>query len=357
MVVDTQSQRLRRSATSSGRHAGVPGPSLVVRLPWGLGDVLLATSAIRGYRELHPDARIIFQTYVHNRHPHGRYKLEYPHGTPAEMLLHNPDIDELRDFFAPAPMGSALVDLRYAWFGGPSLDYPIQAHFWENLGLAWEPGQRFDSYYHMTEAERVWARERIQVERPLLGLTPANGWPGKLWSDSHWGDLITWALDAGYAPIVFAGHRLFGAPWDQRGVLNASGQLNIRQTAALLARCQRAVMLEGGLSNLRFALGLPAILLTCATLAGLQVWTPPELTTEIRMMGDEHYRYPGVSATGAIVTESAKVACEPCMWRREHVKGVDPLVPPAQIEGCPAGRSLRDLPASVVIEALEAQAA
>jgi len=314
------------------------GMSLVIRLAWGLGDVLLSTSAVRRYKELNPEVPIYYQTYKHNRTD--RYRLEYEKGCPAEMLYGNPDIEAVIDWFKPHPAPALVRELRYAYFGGPSLDYPIQAHFWENLGLDWERGQRFDSHYYLTDSERVDASRLLPGEDgPYLILTPHTGWPGKAWSDAGWADLVAWALTAGLRPVVLAGVPLKGRPWDSRGVLNLSGQLDIRATAGVLDRAEHAVMTEGGLSNLRFALGRPVVFLTCATRRNLQIWTPMELTTEIRAL------------------EDGLPACEACMWRRDHVTNGahDRHVPPASIKRCPPGKSLRDIPASVVITALESE--
>ena len=340
--------------------------ALVVRLAWGLGDVLLSTSAIRRYKELRPETPVVYQTYRFNHT--NRYHIEYPHGCPAEMLYGNPDIDQIIDWFDPAPVPHEAVHLRYAWFGGPSLDYPIQAHFWENLGLEWTPGQRFDAYYYPTDRDREWARERVGPPSPVLALTPHGGWPGKHWSDDCWAELIHFALREGMTPIVMAGNPLRGHPWDQRGVINLSGQMDIRQSAAILDLADYAVMIEGGLSNLRFALSKPVILLTCATQVGLQIWTPPELTTEIRMWEGKPTKDGSKGVEPAILPWSCEPfhhvlrkhgdeighpACEPCMWRAEHVKSQTPNVAPASTKTCPKGRSLRDVPANIVIEALK----
>ncbi len=328
--------------------------TVLCRLSWGLGDVLLSTSAIHEYRRLHPDHRIIYQTYLHNQTP--RYKLEYPKGNPGEMLWDNPDIDELIDLTDTSRyrMPAKIIDFHYADFGGPSLDYPIQAHYWENMGLQWQAAQRFDAYYHLRESEVEAARKLLGgwVDEGLIAMSPLTGWPGKDWSDEGWFGLIDWALRCGLHPVILSMGRLAGPGWEKAGVVNLSGQLDIRETAPILPLCRYAVMLEGSISNLQFALGLPAILLTCATQRGLQIWVPPELTTEVRAWrmpdGDIYY--------GTMpLKEGNEAACEPCMWRRDHVKYRRADVPPASIKNCPAGRSLRDVPVEAVIAVLERQ--
>ena len=329
--------------------------TLVVKLAWGIGDVLLATSAIRRYKELHPDATIVFQTYRYNRG--AKYRIQYPMGCPAEMLYGNPDIDQIIDVHQPAPgPPSTVVDLRYAWFGGPSLDYPAQAHYWENLGLQWTPGQRFDAFYYPSPPELHQARSRLAEagSGPFIAISPHGGWPGKLWRDDRWITLISWARSQGSTAVVLGGDRLSGPPWDQRGVLNLTAKTDIREAGAILSLADQAVLIEGGLSNLRFALGRSVVLLSCATQSGLQVWTPPELTTEVRMVETKDGEVVPLAAApnGPALPTYRGAACQPCMWRREMVKSASRDVFPASIKDCPTGRSLRDVPASVVIAAL-----
>lgn len=326
--------------------------TVLCRLSWGLGDVLLTTSAIREYKRLNPDDVIYYETFVANRT--GAYQTEYPNGFPAEMLLWNPDIAQIIDWGAPPPeRPDRIINFHYAEFGGPSLDYSIQAHFWENMGLTWEPGQRFDSHYYLHEYEVDWVRSMIGngwIDEGLLVLTPQTGWPGKAWNDAGWFGLIDWALREGLHPVILAGHKLAGARWNSLGVVNLSGQLNMRQSAAVLSLAEHAVMTEGGLSNLRFALGKPAVLMTCATQVGVAIWTPPELTTEVRAWqtpdGDAFY---GAKP----LNDGNTPACESCMWRREHVKSRRADVPPASIRDCPADRSLRDVPVEAVVALLK----
>lgn len=339
---------MKGTAPRGPGQTAVQRDTLTVDLAWGLGDVLLTTSALRRYKELHPETRIVYRTYTQNRG--SRYRVIYDKGCPAEMLYGNPDIDRIVD--VTDSKRDAAIKFRYAWFGGPSLDYPIQAHFWENLGLEWEPGQRFDSYFYLTDEEREWAL--CTVAEPTLAIAPRCGWPGKEWREDRWAEVIRWALKEGYTVEILAGEKLTGPPWDQRGVINFSSQLDMRQTAAILELASKAVLIEGGLSNLRFALGRPTILLTCATQVGLQIWTPPELTTEIRMWDHLGAPNPGVRVNVAwLVPALSDPACEPCMWRLEHPKTHTVNVAPASLAYCPDGRSLRDVPADIVIEALK----
>ncbi len=302
---------------------------------WGLGDVLCTTPAMRALRAAEPDAEIIFQTYVKGRRP-----LEYDHprgagagGAPDEMLWDNPDVHQIIDPKDPRPGGVLkAVTFEYVRVGAPSLDVPLQAGYFDNLGLPWDASTRFDAHYYPRDEELGAAAELLcrgtSPHEQFCVLMPRCGWAGKNWATEGWADLIYLLLRHGWMPVILNGRRLTGPPWD-RG-LNLSGTLDIRQTAAVLAKAQAMVTVEGGMTHLRFALGKPAVVLTCATRYGLQVWAPPELLTEVRNADD----------------------CDPCMWRREHIRGKTDTYP-GNIRECPKGRSLRDLTGEDVWPAVE----
>lgn len=343
MVVDPEvsSMRVPRGEAGGEREPRLRDgvKTLLVSLNWGLGDVLLSTSALREWRRRWPDTRIIYRTYMTAR----RRKLLYALGSPSQMLEHNQDIDQVIDAADQFQCDESVkqVEFHYAHFGGPSLDYPIQAHYWENLQLLWTPGQRFDAVYHVTGGERAQARRAIGKD-PTVVITPGGGWPGKAWTNDGWRDVMSWAVAKGLRPVVLAGERVDDTGFIGRGIVNLSAQTDIRQAAAIIAEADYAVMTEGGPSNLRFALGKRAILLTCATQVGVQIWTPPELTVEVRFW-----------MKGPNLGIGEVPACDPCMWRREHVQRQRSDVPPANTKHCPEGVSLRDMPSSVVIDALE----
>jgi len=325
-------------ASGRTRASDLPNP-LTVELQWGLGDVLLTTPALRAFKALRPDHVVRFRTRTQPRHS------AYRSGAvPIDMIRHNPDIDEIVDSGTVRPPD--VIDLRYAWFGGPSLDYPIQHHYFEQIHL--DPVDHpLDSHYYIAEDETLGARGMIG-DSPVLAIAPHNGWPGKLWRREAWWDVMTWAHSEGIRPVVLSGDAL--PEMNHAAALNLSGRISLRQAAAILSLADFAVLVEGGLSNLRFAIKHDAatgnilpryrgcVLLTCATQAGVQVWTPPDLTTEVRAS-----------------TPGGAAACDPCMWRGRHVQARNGRIPPASIRDCPEGRSLRDVPASTVITALSRQ--
>jgi len=297
------------------------GATYLLSLHWGLGDVLCSTAAVRALKEREPDCAIFYRTLTK-----GRHRLEYDPpggepgsgGAPDEMLWHNPNIARILDVSEQASPAMGEYDLLYVRVGDRPLDIPLQARMFDIVGLPWDEETRFDADYYLQPHEAEEAAQRLPDGALYCALTPRVGWPGKMWTDDGWTWVISKLREEGWTPVIIAGRQLQAQPWDS--ALNLSGTMDVRKTAAVLDRCQAMLAIEGGMANLRFALRKPAVVLTCATHYGLQVWAPPELATEVRN----------------------SQWCDPCMWRGLHVAG-KARVPPGNIGDCPAGRSLRDV--------------
>jgi ADP-heptose:LPS heptosyltransferase len=312
--------------------------TIVMRILWGLGDVLCTTPAVRAYRAAYPQDRIVFRTYVK-----GVRRLEYDGGrepgeggSPDEMLWDNPNIDAIIDADNCQRQGKNAheIELRYAYYGCPPLDEPLQARYFDCLNLPRPADGRYDADYFMRPHERAAAAETLKHHdmwaHKFCALTPRVGWAGKMWRDDGWQEIMRRLHERGWTPVILAGRPLQQHDWSECGAINLSGMLDMRQTAAVLDRCQAMLATEGGLSNLRFALRKPAVVLTCATSYERQVWAPPELCTEVR--NPDH--------------------CVPCMWRGLHAMG-QAHVPPGDVGMCPEGKTLRDLNADFVWPFLE----
>jgi hypothetical protein len=297
-------------------------------LSWGLGDVLCCTPAIRALKRREPAATILFQTIIKGRH---RVEYDAPGaapgsgGAPDEMLWYNPHISRVLDIDERRPGKAEAVEMYYVKYGGPPLDAPLQGRYFDRLGLPWSAATRFDLDYYLQDYERQEADALLAeaAPGPYCALSPRVGWAGKMWTDEGWTYIIGRLRETGWTPVVLAGRHLQGRPWSD--AINLSGTLDIRQTAGVVDRCESMLCTEGGLAHLRFALGKPAIVMTCATSYKVQVWGPPELITEVR---------------------NAEW-CEPCMWRFGHVEG-RPHVPPGDTHDCPRGKTLRDLTGEAV---------
>ncbi|OGS01201.1 MAG: hypothetical protein A2V88_08960 [Elusimicrobia bacterium RBG_16_66_12] len=297
----------------------------LLTLQWGIGDVLLSTATVRALKQSEPDCAIFYQTLVKGKH---RLQYDPPGGEPGsggapdECLWHNPNIARIIDISEPASPMMLRRNLLYVRVGDKPLDRPIQAKMFDILGLPWNKHTRFDMDYYLQPHEAEDAAQIVPPGPLYCAVSPrCGGWPGKQWNDEGWAGIIASLLCEDWVPVILGGDRLQGQPWAQG--INLSGALDIRASAAVLDRCQAMITLESTMSNLRFALRKPAVVVTCATSFGLKqiVWAPPELLTEVRN----------------------REWCEPCMWRGLHVAG-KPRVPPGNIKDCPAGKSLRDVP-------------
>lgn len=269
---------------------------ILVRVSNWLGDVVMGTAALSRLAELHPGADL----WVHA-----------PKGI-REILLHHPAISRLLDLplskgmGAPFRLGGALrrlnIDRIYlfpnsfssalaAWWAGiptrvgyaqegrrPLLTdvRPHDAralelhmvHYYLNLvepGGAW--GLEHRPRIYLTEEERSWA-ERYLAEAGvvrgdwLVGLNPgAVGGSAKRWPADRFAELAGRLARERQARLLLFGNAAERALTDEiaarAGVrlINTAGETNLRQLAALMARCAWVVSNDTGGMHVADAVG------------------------------------------------------------------------------------------------------
>jgi len=103
----------------------------------------------------------------------------------------------------------------------------------------------------------------------LVAFGPGSKWPSKRWPEERFLELGKRLLEEyGFTPIVVGGpeDRLVGerltAAWP--GGLNAAGELSVRGSAALLARCRMYVGNDNGVMHLAAAVGTPCVAIFAA---------------------------------------------------------------------------------------------
>lgn len=269
---------------------------LLVRMSNWLGDVVLGTPALRRLSELFPGAEIAVLAPAGNRH----------------ILLHHPAVTRFLDLpiergaWAPFKLGQALRAERFdraylfpnsfssalsAWWANiperagyaregrrvlltDARPRDAQAlslhmvHYYLNLvepGGAWGPEYRPRVY--LTDDEKSWAEEYLARHgvHPgdlIAGVNPgAVGGTAKRWLPERFAVLARRLVEERGARVLLFGNqaeralteeiaRMAGAP-----LINTAGETNLRQLAALMARCAWVVTNDTGGMHVADAVG------------------------------------------------------------------------------------------------------
>ena len=242
---------------------------------FGIGDVLLSTPAIAALRARFPDAHLAMWVCSDT----------------AGVLEGNPHLDDVVttdfSFLSPARDYDLAVLLVYHPFqtlavrGVPyragylhshrveSNSIPIVRCEWRGehlseLGeivagaLGCEAGDRQPAIFPTAEEKKKIAH--LLPEVPFLAINLQTKVPSKSWPLSRMKQIVAWS------PIPVA---LIGGPSDRLvaceveselpGVTNLAGRLNLRETAAVLERCQAFLTADSGPMHLAFAVGAPTV--------------------------------------------------------------------------------------------------
>lgn len=272
-----------RAFVADARRRGRGGPACLVTNLSQMGDVVLSAGVVAALRRRFPDAPLIFA------------------GQPRwlEVLEGDPDIDgllgvqslfEVRALARSGLFGTVYVlDIpiptllsyldglpniyRYAppttgdWF---TLGKNLMALYEQNAGL--DEGEA---------APRVWVRPEDQQmadtvlgdhglalgaeSGPLIAVHTQSSMASKNWPLDCWAALIARWTERGARFVVLGGpgeaEELRALP----GVTHLAGQLSVKQTAGLIARCDFFVGLDSGLAYVSEAVGTPGLVILGAT--------------------------------------------------------------------------------------------
>ncbi|HET6344230.1 MAG TPA: glycosyltransferase family 9 protein, partial [Myxococcota bacterium] len=259
------------------------------------GDLILTAPALEALRLAWPETRIVLVT----------------HAAFAPLMTGNPHIDEIVALGRGEPfwplrrrlrgMGvDAVVDLhgkarglllryglgarrRAAWekrplqqtlavrFGGARYRAQkyIAARYHEAVErLAGERLPRRPFRYHVRPEDRAAARrlleaEGVDLERPLVGMSPGAMWRTKRWAPERFGALAAWALGQG-AQVV-----LSGSPGEAEvtaavravapGALDLAGKVSLGELGGLVEACTAFVANDSGPMHVARGLGVPTL--------------------------------------------------------------------------------------------------
>jgi ADP-heptose:LPS heptosyltransferase len=271
-----------------------PESVLVLRFS-SVGDVILTAPAVAALRRAWPRTRIIYAVKGALRH----------------LVAHNPHIDEVVSLNPGDSLLSfsrrlralhydALLDLhgkirsrllhallprtpRVIWHKRDFSEtiavklgfrtYRAPMHLADRYHSAVEqlvgrPLERGELRYFLGPDDRRIAEERlvaarVDLSRPIIGISPGASWSTKRWPPSRFGELARQAISAGYQVVVTGGKgevRLGSemasvAP----GIVDLCGQLDLRGLGGFISHCSAFVANDSGPMHMARALGVPTL--------------------------------------------------------------------------------------------------
>ena len=276
--------------------------SILIVNTTAMGDTLLSTPAIRAIRGTFPKAKMTAlvsraakEVLLHN--PHIDRMIEQPGRVDLPFLFHLPKLlktirDEKCDLAVildgndpeAVPL-SYLSGARYrvGWAGsqlGFLLTHPVdfnrsnQHHIevWhEHLSALGIKPQGIEMELTLSSEEKEGAERTLAARdllgRPRVGLHPfAKKLSGKEWPFDRVIELANRLSGQGFQPILFGGKQEKKVADEMvlkanKRLISFAGDHSIRETMALIARCDLFVSLDSGPMHISQALGVPTVAL------------------------------------------------------------------------------------------------
>ena len=272
-----------------------PDSVLVLRFS-ALGDVVLTSPAMEALKTAWPQTKVVFAV---------KERL-------AHLVEHSPHVDEV--FALKAGEGpiafarrlralkvSAVLDLHNKLRSKvlrALLPWKVRSVVWHKrdfkdtlpVKLALRPyraSMRFSDRYHaaveklvgrplprgklryflgpgdVEQSDAALVQAGVDLSKPILGFSPGANWETKRWPAERFGDLAALALTHGVQVVVQGseGERDLGRTIAARapGVVDLSGQLNLRQLGGFVSRCTAFVANDSGPMHIARGLGVPTL--------------------------------------------------------------------------------------------------
>jgi ADP-heptose:LPS heptosyltransferase len=203
----------------------------------GLGDILLATPALRAFKAKHPGKRMVF---------YGNYR---------QLLEGLPYIDELH------PETDAPPDsLRFSYGGGSRLSKHIAKIFGETLNVN-VSDVRPDC---ATDADLVEKYRELfaDLPRPWIAINRrASAWtPNKDWPNDKWNELIS-RLRPHLGIIEIGNPPTIQATDDEAAQIDLVGKTNLTELIGVIAACDILVTPVSGPMHIAAATHTPAVVI------------------------------------------------------------------------------------------------
>jgi lipopolysaccharide heptosyltransferase II len=297
-----------------------------------MGDTLLSTPAIRAIGTAFPNARVVAlvsqaakEVLLHN--PHIDRIIEQPGRVDLPFLFHLPklvkaireekcDLAIILDGNDPEAVPLSYLSgahYRIGWAGSELaflLTHPIDfkrsnrhhIEVWQDhlSALGIQP-QGVEMELTLSSEEKAAAEHYLASKklsgRSMVGLHPfAKKLSGKEWPFDRVVELANILSDQGRQPILFGGPREKKVADEMimksnKKLISFAGDHSLRETMALIARCELFISLDSGPMHISQALGVPTIAL----------------------FGPSDPRVSGPLKTSAVVLKK-EFACSPCGW-------------------------------------------
>ncbi|HEX4803460.1 MAG TPA: glycosyltransferase family 9 protein [Myxococcaceae bacterium] len=103
----------------------------------------------------------------------------------------------------------------------------------------------------------------VDLDRPMIGISPGANWSTKRWPAPRFGELARQAMSAGYQVVVTGGKEEMRLGSEMAavapGIFDLSGQLDLKGLGGFIARCSAFVANDSGPMHMARALGVPTL--------------------------------------------------------------------------------------------------
>ena len=124
---------------------------------------------------------------------------------------------------------------------------------------------------NLTSEENDWAAEKLSCGNgKRIVLAPGTSWPSKVWHEARWVQLIK-ELQETHTVVLLGGKQeaeqfqsivalaMASDLSQSTNLINLMGQTTLRETAAIMSRCQCVVAGDTGVLHMASALGIPVV--------------------------------------------------------------------------------------------------
>ena len=275
-------RQVQASLANAARARGRSGAPILVANLAQMGDVVLSAGVVACLRERHPQSPILFMAQprwldVLQGDPNvdgllgakSLFEIRALAGLFETVYVLDIPIPNLLDYFDGVPnIHRYQSPTTGDWF---TYNKKLISFYEQNAGLP-EGSARSRIWIRPEDhryAEGLLAKHGLQncpSGGPLIGLHTQSSMDSKNWPVEHWAALLTrWQATQGASFVVLGGPGEGSALQSLPGVTHLAGHLTLKQTAAMIARCDLFAGLDSGLAYIAEAVGTPGMIVLGST--------------------------------------------------------------------------------------------